>query len=126
MIADKIHSSVYSLFTYVTDEEQHGIREQWDMHVAEVDAGEKFSGDCEDFAITCVELLLRTEEKRDVALVYCLTSDGGGHMICVYKRMWALDCNYPFVYRMSREYTWKYIMTLDKPGEWYAFNAKKD
>jgi len=71
-------------FTYVSDMEQHGTREDW-RFPENVD---NFEGDCDDFAIACRMLL--KEKGHDCRLLFCKTETGGGHLICTIGKM-ALD-----------------------------------
>ncbi len=71
-------------FTYVSDMEQHGVKEDW-RFPENVDS---FEGDCDDFAIACRMLL--KERGHECRLVFCETETGGGHLICVIGK-WALD-----------------------------------
>ena len=71
-------------FTYVSDEENHGTKEDW-RFPENVDS---FEGDCDDFAIACRMLL--KEKGYSCRLVFCKTETGGGHLICTIGK-WALD-----------------------------------
>ena len=71
-------------FTYVSDMEQYGVKEDW-RFPENVDS---FEGDCDDFAIACRMLL--KERGHECRLVFCETETGGGHLICTIGK-WALD-----------------------------------
>ncbi len=71
-------------FRYVTDEEQHGRREDWRLPEA---CGE-VTGDCDDFAIACRTVL--KEQGYRARLLFCKAETGEGHLICVLGKM-ALD-----------------------------------
>lgn len=90
---------------YVRDIEQYRIREHW---------VESLVGDCEDFALSVREML--RDESIECDLVYCLTENGGGHLVCSVDG-WILDNRYPFVMRRDDlPYTW---IKLGKPdGTW--------
>ena len=77
-------SQVHGGFEYVPDEEQHGRREDWRLPE---DCGE-VTGDCDDFAIACRELL--QEQGHRPRLLFCKAETGEGHLICVLGKM-ALD-----------------------------------
>ena len=71
-------------FRYVTDEEQHGRREDWRLPE---DCSE-VTGDCDDFAIACRTVL--KEHGYRARLLFCKAETGEGHLICVLGKM-ALD-----------------------------------
>ena len=70
-IADKVHALVEKRFTYVHDDKQYMMNEHWTSHANEVLAGDKFSDDCDGFANTCAELLIKEGiDKKDVSVIY--------------------------------------------------------
>jgi len=122
--ANKIHKDVLSCFTYVSDKEQYGKIEHWTSHAVAVTENKEFSGDCDDFALTCAELLIKGGvPKNEVSIIYCLTEEGDGHLVCGYyldAKTWILDNRRAYVYVWDgRSYTWKYFMKFSEPGEWY-------
>ncbi len=46
-------------FIWMSDQENYGIPEHWKSYADEVQGGQVFQGDCDNFALTCAELLLR-------------------------------------------------------------------
>ena len=78
---DNIFHKVSDLFTYVSDKENYDQPEHWKQHAAAVNAGEDFTGDCDDFANTCAELLSQAGIS-DVRIIFCKVETGGGHLVC--------------------------------------------
>jgi predicted transglutaminase-like cysteine proteinase len=116
-IAKKVLKDVFSCFVYEKDKV-----EDWTCHADSVEAGEVFKDDCDGFALTCAELLLRRGvPKSEVSLVVCNTS-GGGHLVCglaANGTTWILDNNQHFIYDwVDSRYEWKYFMNLDYRGIW--------
>jgi predicted transglutaminase-like cysteine proteinase len=74
-IIQGIHRRVMKGFTYVTDEKQYGVIEKW------VQPGDPYNvtGDCEDFALACRQLL--RENNLPSRLVYCEDETGAGHLV---------------------------------------------
>ena len=68
-------------FTYVSDQEQYGVREDWRFP----NDFDNVVGDCDDFAISCRALL--KEKGHDFRLIYCKTEKGGGHLVCIIGKM---------------------------------------
>jgi hypothetical protein len=66
-IAKKVHALVESKFTYIHDDKQYMQAEHWTSHADKVLAGEDFSDDCDGFANTCAELLIKEGiDRKDV------------------------------------------------------------
>ena len=80
-----VHQKVLRGFRYVSDQRQYDKIEDW--RIPE-DCG-RVTGDCDDFAIAC-RSLLREKGHKESRLLFCLTENGGGHLICVLGKM-ALD-----------------------------------
>jgi len=81
----EVHDTVSAGFKYVSDEKQWGtIIDDWRIP----EDCKRVTGDCDDFAIACRELL--REKGHKPRLLFCLTETGDGHLICVLGKM-ALD-----------------------------------
>jgi predicted transglutaminase-like cysteine proteinase len=78
-IARKIHKKVFSNFSYMTDLKQHGVEENWTMPDITYNGSQRFTGDCEDFALACRKLIREAGIKS--RLVYCTVEDGEGHCV---------------------------------------------
>lgn len=127
-IGREVHYSVLKLFKYEHDEKQYQQIEHWTSHADAVEKGETFKDDCDGFALTCADLLIRKGVPKDkISIVYCLTEGGGGHLVCgLYTdgTTYILDNRYDKVYPWeSMDYTWKYFMKFDSSGKWYKVEA---
>ena len=78
-IAKKIHRKVFSNFSYITDLKKYGVDEKWVMPSETYNGSQKFTGDCEDFALACRKLIREAGIKS--RLVYCVVEDGSGHCV---------------------------------------------
>ncbi len=78
-IAKKIHRNLFKNFSYITDLENYGVEEKWVMPKDSFTDSQKFSGDCEDFALACRKLIREAGIKS--RLVYCIVEDGEGHCV---------------------------------------------
>jgi len=103
-------------FTYVSDMELHGVREDW-RFPENVD---NFEGDCDDFAIACRMLL--KEKGHNCRLVFCRTETGGGHLICAIGKM-VLDnrMNFPVEIRYLQQRGYEFISAsgLQPEDDWH-------
>lgn len=92
---------------YVVDAKQYQQVEFWEKGLV---------GDCEDFALWCRAELAVLGIESD--LVYCLTEDGEGHLVCAVGG-WILDNRYLSVQVAAEmSYTW---LRIGKPdGQWFA------
>ncbi|TXH13255.1 MAG: hypothetical protein E6R03_11695, partial [Hyphomicrobiaceae bacterium] len=80
---DDIHAWALAHFTYEHDIDKHGEWEHWgspDELIAMLAADGKVTGDCDDFALICRQILrFKNIPSR---LVVCLAENGGGHLVC--------------------------------------------
>ena len=115
------------LFNYVPDHVQFDRPEDWREQSGAVQCGESFSGDCDEFAMTCAYLLWdRGASESDVGIAYCKTEVGTYHLVCLY-RGWILDNrrDWPVAWD-SVGYEWISVMYLAEPGVWLAFSEEED
>lgn len=100
-------------FEYITDLEQYGKIEKWEVIPKSHKLGVKFKGDCEAFALTCRKLC-RDAGFTKTRLVVCYTELGEGHCI--------LEVNgYVMDNRMTKLVTKKH---LEKVGyEWLGISG---
>jgi predicted transglutaminase-like cysteine proteinase len=104
-------------FTYVSDEEQYGTKEDW-RFPENVD---NLTGDCDDFAIACRMLL--KEKGHECRLVFCRTENGGGHLICSIGKF-ALDNRMKFPVELTyltqiQRYTLLSVSGLNPGDDWH-------
>jgi predicted transglutaminase-like cysteine proteinase len=109
-------------FTYVSDMEQHGTKEDWRFS----ENVDNFEGDCDDFAIACRMLL--KEKGHECRLIYCKTENGGGHLICVIGKM-ALDnrMKFPVEIKYLHQHGYEFISASGlAPGDdWRKIDMMK-
>lgn len=77
------HRKFLENFQYKSDMSQHGVLEFWadDEALQSAIKGLTFSGDCEEFARTCM-LKARERTQLKARLVVCITEKGEGHCVC--------------------------------------------
>ena len=109
-------------FNYMRDRVQFDRPEDWRSHADEVERGDSFNGDCDDFAMTCAELLTRRgADKSEVGIAFCKTDTGVHHLVCMYKG-WILDNRRHWAVAWDKAgYEWISVMYLADPGNWMAF-----
>jgi len=118
-LAKKIHKQVKDLFVWTSDQEVFKVSDYWKSFADEVQKGEVFKGDCDDFTLTCAELLFRNRvEKSRIRLALCEVETGSGHLICVVGNL-ALDNRQRAVVEWNNlPYKWIESMRMDEPGIW--------
>jgi predicted transglutaminase-like cysteine proteinase len=104
-------------FTYVSDMEQYGTKEDW-RFPENVD---NFEGDCDDFAIACRMLL--KQKGHECRLLFCRTETGGGHLICAIGKF-ALDNRMKFPVELTyltqtKKYTLLSVSGLNPGDAWH-------
>jgi predicted transglutaminase-like cysteine proteinase len=123
-IAKSVLRDVFSCFVYEADEE-----EEWTSHADAVESGLTFKDDCDGFALTCAELLIRRGISReDVSLIVCNTT-GGGHLVCGFAAdgtTWILDNNVDHIYDwVNSRYVWRYFMKLNDRSKWRSVSNSR-
>jgi len=124
-IAIKVHKLVESKFTYIHDDKQYMQAEHWTSHAKEVLAGNDFKDDCDGFANTCAELLIREGiDRKKVSIAYCVTETGEDHLVCgvvIDGKTYILENRFSEIYdwKDKTKYDFKYYMKMDDPGQWF-------
>jgi predicted transglutaminase-like cysteine proteinase len=115
----EVFDKVRNLFIYIPDQEQFNIPDDWRSHADEVDNNQVFRDDCDGFAMTCAEVLVRNGINKDlVKLVYCLTETEDGHLVCVVDNK-LLDNRQRCLWNWNEvPYTWVSSMKMSDPGIW--------
>ncbi len=111
---------VKSLFIWQCDSITFGVPEYWKSFVDEVEQSTIFFGDCDNFALTCAELLVRKGmEPGLVRLSFCqVPPEGWGHLVCIADQM-VLDNRQRAVWHWTKlRYDWVSSMRMDEPGVW--------
>jgi len=125
IIAAKVHSMVDKKFIYVSDKKQYMVNEHWTSHAEEVLQGDDFKDDCDGFACTCAELLIREGvDRSEVSVIYCETETGEAHLVCgivAESSTYILENRYNYVYDWKSRpgYKWFYFMKFDDVGQWF-------
>jgi predicted transglutaminase-like cysteine proteinase len=116
---DRIFKQVKNLFIWTSDKEVFKQSDHWKSFADEVERGEVFKGDCDDFSLTCAELLVRNGTALDrIKLVLCKVETGTGHLVCISRNL-VLDNRQRKVLDWSElPYTWISSMGMDELGIW--------
>jgi predicted transglutaminase-like cysteine proteinase len=82
--AQRVHAWALRHFEYVPDQVRWGTSDHWEAPQDLIEdlafKGGVVLGDCDAFAMLCRLALDRMGQRN--RLVYCLTEDGGGHLVC--------------------------------------------
>ena len=119
-IAGRVFRQVCRLFIWQCDTETFGVPEYWSSFADDVEAGKVFRGDCDNFALTCGELLARQGvPKGRIRIALCWVETGGYHAACICDQH-VLDNRQRAVWHWTqlRGYEWDKSMGLDEPGVW--------
>ena len=120
----QVHAEVLRHFVWAPDAETFGVPEHWTSHADAVDQGQLFEDDCDGFALTCAELLLRRGIPReDVRIALCWTETNEFHAVCIAthllldnRQRWTIPWN-------VAHYRWDKAMRMSQPGVWRAFSG---
>ena len=121
----KLHKKVFQLFHYEYDEKNYLREEHWTSHADEVLENKDFSDDCDGFALTCCELLIRDGfDRSQVKAIICDTETGESHLVCgvdIDETTYILDNRYDYVFDWSkkRDYTWRYYKVFSMMDKWF-------
>lgn len=124
-LAERVHRQVRYLFTYRSDKEQFPDDwDHWKSFADQVEAGEDFGGDCDDFCLTCAELLIRRGvDPKLIKICDVTTETGGRHLVCC-ADIWVLDNRFSYVFYWGDvNYKWHRSMRMDEPGTWRTINV---
>lgn len=123
--AKKIHKEVFQLFHYMHDIKNYLRDEHWTSHADDVIEGKEFSDDCDGFALTCCELLIRDGfDRSNVKAIICDTETGESHLVCgvdIDSTTYILDNRYDYVFDWAkkRDYTWRYYKVFSMMNKWF-------
>jgi predicted transglutaminase-like cysteine proteinase len=76
----EIHETMFKNFRYVTDKKKHGTVEHWEVIPEDFKLGDKWSSDCEDFAMA-IRKICRDRNIDPTRLVVCFDETGEGHCV---------------------------------------------
>lgn len=123
MTLTEIHNKTFELFTWKSDQENFGRFEYWRSFADHVERSEPFTGDCDNFALTCAELLMRNGyEKDQISIAVCQTETGGWHLVTLYGNL-VFDNRYNSIMELESlpHYTWDKYMNMSDIGVWKKF-----
>jgi predicted transglutaminase-like cysteine proteinase len=121
---ENVFGDVRRDFIYTPDSEQFKMREDWRIHVDEVEAGQVWRDDCDGFACTSAELLIKHGIARErVSLMMCRTETGGLHLVCGVQDgegIWYILDNRQrrVIAKFQVAYKWLGSMLASEPGIW--------
>ncbi len=125
-IISQVHKKVLALFDYVTDAKNYEVMDYWTCKAADVSLGKRFKGDCDDFSLTCAELLIKAGiPKSKVKVILCQVETGGYHLVCGVDTEYdtiILDNRFKEAYswKIRTNYKWIKHMYFDRPKTWYS------
>ena len=119
MTPAQIHRKVLRLFRWAPDIDTFGATDWWESFADQVERGETFTGDCDNFAMTCAELALRSEHPPNtIQLALCYVETGGYHAVC-FVGSECLDNRHRSAIRWHLlPYRWDRSMFLSEPSVW--------
>jgi len=99
--------------------EVFNVSEHWKSFADEIQDDEIIRGDCDDFSLTCGELLSRTGIKKDtIRIALCWTENNIYHAVCVCDG-YVLDNRQRDIMPWNDlPYRWHKSMGLDEVGVW--------
>lgn len=121
----ELQNKMHRLFRYQHDDRNYGIMEHWQSHAESVEKNEVFIDDCDGFAFTVCETLLKNgANPADVKFIVCTTETGEGHAVAGYtigNKTYILENRFRDIYdwQTRTDYQWHYFMKFDTPGQWY-------
>ena len=129
-VIETTYNEVFGLFTYLLDTTQFPeILDDWRSYADDVEQGIPFQDDCDGFAMTLAELLVRRLiPPESVRLVICDTEPPAeGHLVCMVDGF-LLDYRQPLFLAWDKAigYTWFFSMTMGEPGVWKAISIGEE
>jgi predicted transglutaminase-like cysteine proteinase len=133
---EAIQKKVWDKFTYIPDKKNYMQTEHWTSHADKVENDEKFKDDCDGFALTCAELLIKGGISKDnVMICYVICENDEAHLVCgctieteAGKKTYILENRHKQIYNWDdrksgpKAYKWLYFMKFSKPGKWRKIN----
>ena len=124
----RIVRECHEQYTYVSDEDKYGQVERWADHSADVIGGRAWTGDCEDWAITCLGMMMLEGFQKDKCGLAYVTIRDQGHAVVWYEaptgELFYADCNSKAVHlAKDNTMTWISYMRMSSPTQWLAFES---
>lgn len=119
-IIQKTFDQVRSLFIYLPDKEQFPDKfDDWQSYAKQIEAGSVFKDDCDGFALTCAELLVKRLFPAElIRIAMCKTETGEGHLVCIADGF-LLDNRQRDIWTWGQvPYEWISSMIMSDPGVW--------
>lgn len=125
-ILTECHNMVSHRFHYQSDDKTFGRPDYWMSYAKDVIEGKDFTGDCDDFCMTMVEVLVDHYQipRSDIRMVICDVEAGRGrHIVCTVDDVdttIVLDNRYSYImpWEDLSAYTWIMYAIMDKPNFW--------
>lgn len=133
--ADAVFVRLRSLFIWMADLVRWGVPEHWASHIDAYEAGLAIADDCDGFALTAAEALLRSGvPPAQIWIVCCWTETGDYHCVCFAVEIkdgatvaWVMDNRQRSVWRHDRlPYRWDKGHTYDAPADWFSLRNMND
>lgn len=113
------HSEVLALFRWAPDQQTFGEPEHWLSFADKVELGHSFVGDCDNFALTCAELLIRRGlDSSLVRIAVCWTETNEYHAVCVAEDFCVDNRLRRTVLFHELPYRWHKSMRMNQVGVW--------
>jgi predicted transglutaminase-like cysteine proteinase len=128
-IVEEVFDRVRRAFIWTPDKENFGQDDYWTSLKAALNAGETvIRGDCDDFAMTCLDLLLDAGEPRHaMRMMLCWVETGEYHAVSgidVDDTTMIFDCRQRRVMDFrSLPYRWDRGMRLSEAPTWRTLSA---
>ena len=126
---DYVKSLVDKHMEWHSDKEVYDVPEKWVSHAREINRRAtlnrqlfpKIKGDCDDYSLTYIELLMMYVPSDLLRIIVCNT-EAGPHCVAGVDhqgKTYILDCNQPRVVEFgSLPYTWIKGMRYSEKGTW--------
>ena len=113
-------------YTYVSDQFQFGVQEDWRDHSAKILSGKPWQDDCDGFAMTVLMMMALEGFPDDKCGLAVVTVRDQGHAIVWYEaptgEMFYADCNRDGVCKdEDARWNWVQFMRLNKPKQWFKY-----
>jgi predicted transglutaminase-like cysteine proteinase len=122
---ERVFRRVRDVFIWTADKEVFGKPEHWESLAHLIHAGaHQAKGDCDDFALTCLELLAEAGAPTDtLRIILCWTETDDYHCVAGVDHesgTWILDNRQRRVLDFPdlRGYRWEKSMRLSDAGNW--------
>jgi predicted transglutaminase-like cysteine proteinase len=115
-ILQQINTRVNTTHYYVDDYKNYGLKEKW----ADIRNNIRPTGDCEDFAITKLHMLVEQGYPIEkLRLATCFTETNEYHAVLIADDIWVLDNrNYDVEHKNTLPYRWVSIQKTGGSREW--------